>query len=149
MLPFRTVTMLPSVMFSTPASVTMTCNPTVLKTRTFKNFESEKFCNDLRNADWSNVIGSNDIDSVCENFTKITNKITDMNAPLVSHRISSKTPPWITDEFRREIKERDFLKKKAVRTTCNEDWKIFKSKRNSVNRLKKTSQKELLQQKTY
>jgi len=30
----------------------------VLKTRTFKNFESEKFCNDLRNADWSNVIGS-------------------------------------------------------------------------------------------
>jgi len=56
----------------------------------------------LRDADWSNVINSNDIDNVCE----------------------------------KDIKERDFLKKKAVRSRYNDDWESFKSKRNSVNRLK-------------
>jgi len=72
----------------------------VLKTRTFKNFESEKFCNDLRNADWSNVIGS-----------KMTNKITDMNAPLVSRRISSKTG-WVRSLKNLEEKLKNEISKK-------------------------------------
>jgi len=118
--------------------------PSILKTRTFKNFDNVKFCNDLRDADWGKVINSNDIDNVCDNFTKITNDVTDMNAPLVTHRISSKTPPWITNELRKDIKERDFLKKKAVRSGCNDDWEIFKSKRNSVNRLKNDYKKLII-----
>jgi hypothetical protein len=123
-------------------------NPKVLKSRTFKNFDSDNFCNDLRSADWSEVINTNDIDSACDNFTKITNNISDRHAPYATHRVSKKTP-WINDDLRKEIKERDFLKKKAVFSMCAIDWNNFKSKRNAVNRLKNFLKRTFFNNKLY
>jgi len=116
---------------------TLSNKPKLINTRSFKNFNSAKFCEDLSNADWSTVINVDDIDIACDSFSKIINNISDKHAPVVSHRVSEKTSPWVTEELRKGIRERDFLKKKAARSRLQFDWNVFKSKRNAVNRLNK------------
>ena len=116
---------------------TLSNKPIIVKSRSFKNFDSAKFCEDLRKANWCTVINADDIDIACDSFSNIINKVSDKHAPVVSHRVSERSSPWVTEELRKGIRERDLLKKKASYSRLQHDWNIFKSKRNAVNRLNK------------
>jgi len=85
----------------------------ILKTRSFKNFNEKTFCDDLRRANWDEVTNAVNIDIACENFIEIVNTITDRHAPKVAHRVSNRTPGWITDDLRNAIKERELVKKSS------------------------------------
>ena len=66
----------------------------VLKTRSFKNFNSANFCDDLlRNADWRVVTDADDVDVACNAFNDIVNSFSNKHAPRVSHQVNNKSPP--------------------------------------------------------
>ena len=68
--------------------------------------------------------------------------VIDKHAPLKTKRIRKHRSPWITNELLREIRKRDFLKKKATSTNDPLNWKEFKDVRNKVNNsIKKAKRK--------
>ena len=59
--------------------------------------------------------------------------VTDKHAPFRTKRAKNKRSPWITNELLREIRKRNFLKKKAASTNDPSIWKQFKDARNKAN----------------
>ena len=60
-------------------------------------------------------------------------KVIDDHAPLRSRQISNRKSPWITNDLRRQICNRDYLKKKAVSTNDPEGWDQYRQARNQTN----------------
>lgn len=66
----------------------------------------------------------------------------DKHAPLRNKRIGNRRSPWITNEVKKKMYERDFLKKKAEKTGDDEIWKKYKKVRNSVNNATKVAKRD-------
>ena len=69
-----------------------------ITSRSYKNFDEEKFLEGLGNLDWSNVLNTNCQDNAAnafnENILKIL-KVLDKHAPLRTKRVCSSNPPWV------------------------------------------------------
>jgi hypothetical protein len=61
--------------------------------------------------------------------------ISDMHAPQRTRKVKSEYAPWITENIKRNIYHRDFLKKKAVKTGSSILHDAYKRARNDLNRL--------------
>ena len=57
----------------------------------------------------------------------------DKHAPLKSKRVGNKTALWITDNLRREMQKRDFLKKKAMLDRKQSTWTQYRRAQNQTN----------------
>ena len=64
----------------------------------------------------------------------------------IPHRNSKSkvSHPYITKKITRQMDKRDRLYKKAIRTRSQHDWETYKTKRNSVQRLKELAHNEYL-----
>ena len=63
------------------------------------------------------------------NFLNILNK----HAPKRVIKVRNKPAPWLNSEIKKEMFNRDSLKKKAIKSGSQHDWSIFKKARNAVN----------------
>ena len=61
--------------------------------------------------------------------------VADMHAPPVTRRVRSEHAPWLTSEIKRKIYDRDFLKKKSVKTGSANFYNAYKKARNELNSL--------------
>jgi len=111
-------------------------NPKTILFRNFKNFNKDKFTNDLLHMDWSRFYNSPDVDEATSIFNSIVSEISDKHAPFCQKGIKGNCSPWINEEFLIALRERDYLLKVASRSQSQADWTIFKKKRNAVNKLK-------------
>ena len=90
-------------------SVSGNVSSSTVETRSFNNFNVQHFCAYLKNADWKKVTQATNVDTMLNDFIDIVNEVADRSASGVNkHRISSKSPPWFSDELRKSIRERDF-----------------------------------------
>jgi exonuclease III len=109
--------------------------PKIINFRSFKNFNPVVFLTELKNNDWSCVIDCPDLDCAIELFTNKVLKIANKHAPLNKQKVTTRRAEWITEEFLKDSKKRDYLKKKASQSKSLLDWKTFTKQRNKVNRL--------------
>ena len=58
-----------------------------------------------------------------------------MHAPQMTRKVRSEYAPWVTENIKRHIYHRDFLKKKAVKTGSSNLHDAYKRARNDLNRL--------------
>ena len=63
--------------------------------------------------------------------------LSDKHAPFVSVRKKRNGVPWITEEYIKLARERNFYRKKFKSTKLNADWDKFKVCRNQANNLNK------------
>ena len=79
--------------------------------------------------------------SQCSNVDELSNKLVsniletlDVHAPLKDITIPESwgNKKWWTQEIDEEIKERNRFYRKAIITNSEEDWRLFKQKRNKV-----------------
>ena len=86
----------------------------VIRSRDYKNYMQGNFNFDLSNAllnmDWEN----DDPNGLWENFKTTFNYVSDVHVPIKSRRVRNKIAPWLTNEIKKNINKRDFLKKKAI-----------------------------------
>ena len=87
-----------------------------IEARTMKNFNSENFLRDLEQKNWSNIYCSEDPNKMLETWKSMLMETVNKHALLKVRRISNRKTPWIKNDLRREIFNRDYLKKKAVST---------------------------------
>ena len=57
----------------------------------------------------------------------------DRHAPARKVRVRAKSLPWIDDELRVLMKQRDWLHKKAIKSGDDDLWDIYRAARNHVN----------------
>ena len=66
-------------------------------------------------------------------------EIIDRHAPIKTRKIGKKRTPWITKEILLKKRQKNLLKKKACKSKSESDWQVFKSARNSYNKLIKAA----------
>ena len=81
--------------------------------RSYKDFDSEAFKSDVERTDWSDVYSYDDVDLATECLTRKLRYILNVHAPWVRVQHRKFFVPWITDETKELIVQRDLWKKKA------------------------------------
>ena len=117
------------------------------KKRSYKNFDQELFLHEIRKTSWWDIYNSADIDEATELFTQKLTNILDKMVPMKIYQTRRKFVPWLSEETRKLMKERDDLHNLAKSSKEGRDWENYKKTRNKVTgRLK--SEKENWQKKT-
>ena len=104
-----------------------------IEARTMKNFNSENFLRELEQKHWDNVYCFEDPNKMWEIWKCILMATIDEHAPFRLRRVSNRKSPWITNDLRRQIFNRDYLKKKAVSINDPEAWGQYRQARNQIN----------------
>ena len=110
-----------------------------IEARTMKNFNTEDFLRDLEQKYWDNIYHFEDPNKMWKIWKCMLMEVIDKHAPLRSRRISNRKSSWITNDLRRQIFNRDYLKKKAVSSNNPDAWDQYRQARNQTNNaIKKT-----------
>ena len=109
-------------------------SPRYFETRNFKKFNANAFLSDIQNSYLpqfdSNSGNINEAWHIWKsNFLNILNK----HAPKRVIKVRNKPAPWLNSEIKKEMFNKDSLKKKAIKSGSQHDWSIFKKARNAVN----------------
>ena len=109
--------------------------PKIVESRNLKNYNINDFNNHishlLSNAAWNHT----DPDQSWDQFKNIFNYVSDIYAPIKTRKVKSTYAPWLTTEIRCEMNKRDYLKKRAVKSNSKSLHRVYKAKRNEVNKL--------------
>lgn len=101
-----------------------------IKFRDFKHFDYERFLTDLQSIPFQNLLWLDNIESKVELLTLYITTLFDIHAPLRVVRVSKPKAPWLTDNIRRMIKERDKALSTYKRTQNAADYDYYKQLRN-------------------
>ena len=102
-------------------------------TRSFKNFKSDAFREELKSVPWDIINKCNTPDKMVDLWESMFLKIANTHAPMKTRRVRNKKSPWITSELRKLIINRNIIKEQAALTKNISDWNNYKKERNRVN----------------
>ena len=95
--------------------------------RNMKNFNEEKFIAQLSKQEWEYVyFFADDPNAMWGIWKRIFLEVLDKHAPLQHKKLRSKKVPWITNNIKKVITQRDKLKRKAILTNLENDWSNYK-----------------------
>ena len=103
----------------------------LVQTRNMKNFNRVNYIRDLEQQVWMDV--SNDPNEMWATWKNMLINCIDKHAPPRIKRVGKKKSPWITSKLKKNMRKRDFLKKKAKQTGDPSIWQQYKCLRNSTN----------------
>ena len=128
-----------------------------IRKRSYKTFKTEEFITDLKTVDWSEVYVSNDLEEAVDLFTRKFCYVLNCHAPWIIFQDRKYFSPWLTDEVKELMKQRDKWKKIAkdlaidnpgcASEELNEAWQQFKHYRNKVNNRKKYDENDFKKKK--
>ena len=84
----------------------------IVKVRSLKNFSRENFLRDLELKQWGSVHCFKDPNEMWATWKSMLMDTIDKHAPCRSRRIGKKRSSWITNDLKRQMFKRDYLKKK-------------------------------------
>ena len=126
-------------------------SPKTTKKRIYKNFSQEIFLNDIKEAQelglFEDIFDQEDIDKATDIFTSTFQSILDKHAPLqvIQNRVNY--IPYISNEIKEAMKERDMLKVIAANTGGVEDFDKYKNERNKVTYMLRNAKKDYFDEK--
>jgi exonuclease III len=102
--------------------------------RDFRNFDKDAFLRDMSLAPWGNIeaVDDNDIDNKVTIFENIHKDIIDKHAPFRTFRVTRPAAPWLTNDIKELMDNRDRYKNKFNRDKRPETELLFKDLRNQV-----------------
>lgn len=115
--------------------------PRITIKRSYKNFDLEQYHTDLSNVPWDIVCLEEDVDGAVESFNKLFFDVIDKHAPIRKSTVKTKPSPWIDQQLREAISQRNEAKIIASRSGLDSDILVYRKCRNFVvklNRQKKS-----------
>ena len=97
--------------------------PKIINTRQFKHYNVEAYKQDLAKI-LQNQPQDCDPNTLWKEWKEKFLLVADMHALPVTRRVWSEHAPWLTSEMKRKIYDRDFLKKKSVKTVSEPSSEI-------------------------
>ena len=111
-----------------------------IRKRSYKNFEIDKFLQELSRVDWTEVYHCQDVDSAAATFTSKFVDVLNSHAPWIVYQQRKHYSPWLTEKTKQMISSRDKQKKQAADLASSGDtagasvaWNSFKKLRNKIN----------------
>ena len=97
----------------------------ILNGRSFKHFDIDSYCKDIKNADWSEVLLKQDPEEALHVFHKTLTEVADT--------------PWLDDELKGYMM--DEAKRLAISSSLKSDWQVYCKMRNFVTKLNRKKKK--------
>ena len=92
----------------------------------------------LTDINWNaKLCNFDDVDDMCEEFSKMFLQISSACIPSKTILIREKNKPWFSNEIRKEIRIRERLRKKLLKSQDENNIIKYKKQRNNVNNMKK------------
>ena len=116
--------------------------PRIIHKRSYKNFDPGLFLNEVRKISWWGVYSECfDCESAARTLTGKVTEILDLMAPIRSFQVRTKYAPWLSQNTKDLIKERDHAQEKASHTKDVDDWRQYKRLRNKTTNILRTEKK--------
>ncbi|CAB4031340.1 Hypothetical predicted protein, partial [Paramuricea clavata] len=103
----------------------------IREVRSFKRYNREHFCKDIAGIPWSVIESFDDIDAVSA-WNSLFIDIANQHAPLKRIRTTGELMPWITNDIKELMTERDHVLKIAKKSGQN--WDNYRSLKNLTSR---------------
>lgn len=116
----------------------------VIRKRSYKWFDQEKYIIDIINADWSDVFSQIDPEKAFCAFNETLMRIVDNHAPIKKFTVRNVSTPWLDEELKEYMKERDQAKLIAGSSHFKSDWQVYCTLRNFVSKLNKKKRKYVM-----
>ena len=84
----------------------------------------------MRNTPWQSTVEHSDVDAAWNCWKSIFLKVLEKHAPVKTFRPRRHHLPWIDDEVRGLMQERDWMYRTYIRTRDRDVWSAFKRLRN-------------------
>ena len=109
--------------------------PKMVTKRDFRHFEEDISVKEMEKAPWGNVLAvdEDDVDNKVTIFENIHRDIIDKLAPFRTFRVTRPASPWLNDEIRKLMDDRDKYKNKFNKDKKRETEEIYKTLRNNVS----------------
>ena len=112
--------------------------PSYVKVRSYKNYDSQCFVSDLERVPWNEVVLVDDASDMVDRFNKRFLEVLDGHAPVKSVKVKHRHCPFVNEEIKVLMRDRDRLLKRARCTGLHVDWELYRDSRRVVKiRLRK------------
>ena len=107
--------------------------PRILNVRNFKRFDKEGFRRDQLDILLSDVkAAASDANELWDIWKKFFLAVLNKHAPPTTLKGKGRQLPYLTDEIKQLCSQRDYIKKKAIKTGSIYLWQAFRQLRNKV-----------------
>uniref|UniRef100_A0A672J846 Reverse transcriptase domain-containing protein n=1 Tax=Salarias fasciatus TaxID=181472 RepID=A0A672J846_SALFA len=91
-----------------------------------------RFDHDLQNEDWNALYCVDETDTFCKSFLEVIKNVKDKYLKKCSFLKKKAHVPWLTSDIWKLMRRRDYLLKKALKSSTGNDMHLFKDCRNKV-----------------
>ena len=106
--------------------------PRKIVSRNFSKYCHETFQRDLESVSWDGVLEQDAVNECWKVFKNCFLKVLNQHAPLVERTVKGRDLPWLDNEIKKAIHEREYHHRKAKQTGNEHQWSTYKRKRNAV-----------------
>ena len=106
----------------------------ILKVRSYKNFNEEKFKEDLKMAPWQVGEIFESVDDQYEYWEALLDKIVDDHVPTRDMRVRTHNVPYMTREWKNAIKAKRRFSKKFSKNPTSENFQMKRKWRNEATK---------------
>ena len=106
-----------------------------ITTRPWDDRKINDFIADLKQAPWSLIDSSTDVDDMCSAWESLTKSLIGRHFLLKKKRIRKQTYPWLDSTVLKVMRTRDQVHKRAKTSLLSSDWNEYKLLRNKVTAL--------------
>lgn len=110
--------------------------------RNFRSFNSESFLSELGSTDWHPFYSSHTVDDMLEFLTTTVTNMFDKHAPLRKIVRNRRPAPWLTDDVRAAMRNRNKAKKVHSQLGTAESRENFRRSRNQAKLLIRDSKRK-------
>ena len=108
--------------------------------RCFKHYNKEEFIKDIAAIPWSILESFDDINDALGIWNDLFVDGSNRHAPLKKIGMISSSKPWISNDLRKLMAERDYAKKVAKKSGTKEQWDNYRSLKNLKNKKLKSAE---------
>ena len=116
--------------------------PKAVKKRTYKNFKETDFIREVKFTNFEEVLKTEVPEEATEIFTRIFTSIINNHAPMKIFLTRNNYAPWLSEETKRIMKERDRLKSESKESNDINVLKKYRKLRNQIKEINKKEEKE-------
>ena len=100
--------------------------PKTIKAHNYSNYDAAKMKENISKIDWGLIYQTRDVSSTLLYFCNQLKTVFKEHAPFVEKRVKGKNCPWLNQNVRKSMKERDKLLRKARKSKTPADWTAYK-----------------------
>lgn len=121
--------------------------PKMITRRDLKSFKEEAFVNEVAETVWDDVYTAADTNEKSQLFEREFSNVLDKHAPFKTFRVTRPPSPWLTQEIKQQMDNRDRYKnkfnqqkqQKANKQQLSETYNIYQGLRNKVTHMIRAS----------